>query len=41
MSSGKHESLFLTVKETAKTELYETDLPEFDTAQNKKVCICI
>ena len=38
MSSGKHESLFLTVKETAKTE---TDLPEFHTAQNKKVCMYI
>ena len=41
MSSGKHESLFLTVKETAKTDLYETDLPEFDTSHNEKVYMYI
>ena len=35
MSSGKHESLFHAVKETAKTDLYETDLP--DTSHSEKV----
>ena len=39
MSSGNHESLFRTVKETAKTDLYETNLPEFDTSHNVKVCM--
>ena len=40
MSSGKHESLFLAVKITTKTDLYETNLPEFDTS-HKKVCMYI
>ena len=40
MSSGKHESLFLAVKKTTKTDLYETNLPEFDTS-HKKVCMYI
>ena len=41
MSSEKHEPLFPPVKETTKTDLYDTDLPEFDTSQNKKVCMYI
>ena len=39
MSSGKHESLFLAVKKTAKTDLYETNLP--DSSHNEKVCMYI
>ena len=38
MSSEKHDPhLFLPVKETTKTDLYDTDLPEFDTSNNEKV----
>ena len=39
MSSEKHEPLFPPVKETTKTDLYDTNLPELDTSQNKKVCM--
>ena len=41
MPSGKHESLFLAVKETTKTDLYDTDLPELYTSHNEKVCMYI
>ena len=41
MSSGNHESLFLAVKETAKTDLYDTNLSEFDTSYNEKVCMYV